>query len=119
MSPSRKAKSTNEEQPLALDCAIEAESFEVDGVELVVFELVPRVELPADFTAAERAVGELLCAGHDTAAIAKRRGVSYRTVANQLAAMYRKARVHSGVELVALLTARPEGAGKRDGGESN
>jgi DNA-binding NarL/FixJ family response regulator len=95
------------------DCAIEAESFEVDGLQLVVFEIAPRLDLPDAFTAAERAVGELLCAGHDTAAIAERRGVSYRTVANQLAAMYRKARVHSGVELVAYLTARREGGPKR------
>lgn len=61
------------------------------------------------------ALGELLCAGYDTAAIAQRRGVSYRTVANQLAAMYRKARVNSGVELVALLTARRDSASKRSG----
>lgn len=112
MSPSRKASAEKEAEALGRDCAIEAESFEVDGVELVVFELIPRVSLPADFTSAERAVGELLCAGHDTAAIAQRRGVSYRTVANQLAAMYRKAGVHSAVELVALLTARGEAGGR-------
>lgn len=104
MSTSRKGETASEAS--APECAIEAESFEVDGIELVVFEIAPRLELPAEFTAAERAVGELLCAGHDTAAIAQRRGVSYRTVANQLAAMYRKARVNSGVELVAFLTAR-------------
>lgn len=100
---------------LVEDCAIEAESFEVDGLELVVFEIAPRLQLPEAFTAAERAVGELLCAGHDTATIAERRGVSYRTVANQLAAMYRKANVHSGVELVAYLTARRGDGGRRQG----
>ena len=108
MSVSQRAKRAQDGGTLAADCAIEAETFEVDGLELVVFEIAPRVELPDEFTAAERAVGELLCAGHDTAAIAQRRGVSYRTVANQLASMYRKARVHSGVELVAFLTAKRE-----------
>lgn len=119
MSTSRKAKPMRDAEALGMDCAIEAESFEVDGLELVVFELVPRVKLPADFTTAERAVGELLCAGYDTAAIARRRRVSYRTVANQLASMYRKAGVHSGVELVALLTMRREASGRRGDGNSN
>src|SRR5690242_19010605 len=108
MSASVKFELALDARELAGSCAIEAESFDVDGLELVVFELAPRLELPGEFTAAERAVGELLCAGHDTAAIAQRRGVSYRTVANQLASMYRKAGVHSGVELVARLTTRRE-----------
>lgn len=113
MKGAQKGAAAPEAGALSEDCAIEAESFEVDGLELVVFELVPRVELPEEFTAAERAVGQLLCAGYDTAAIAQRRGVSYRTVANQLAAMYRKARVHSGVELIAYLTARRHGRAKQ------
>lgn len=83
---------------------LEAESFYVDGLELVVFELEVELEFPESFTQAERDVARLLCEGHGTAAIAERRGSRYRTIANQLASMYRKAGVHSSPELVALLT---------------
>ncbi|MET0412962.1 MAG: helix-turn-helix transcriptional regulator [Polyangiaceae bacterium] len=83
---------------------LEAESFHVDGLELVVFELELEPVFPEQFTPAERDVARLLCEGHDTRAIAQRRGSRYRTIANQLASMYRKAAVHSSAELVALLT---------------
>jgi DNA-binding CsgD family transcriptional regulator len=85
---------------------LEAESFYVDGLELVVFELELELAFPESFTQAERDVARLLCEGHSTAAIAERRGSRYRTIANQLASMYRKVNVHSSVELVALLTGR-------------
>jgi len=83
---------------------LEAESFYVDGLELVVFELELELAFPQSFTEAERDVARALCEGLGTAAIAQRRGSRYRTIANQLASMYRKAGVHSSAELVAFLT---------------
>jgi DNA-binding NarL/FixJ family response regulator len=85
---------------------LDAESFEIDGIELVVFELGRNLRFPDEFTEAEQAVAQLLCDGLDIESIARRRGVRYRTIANQLASMYRKLGVHSGSELVAVLTDR-------------
>jgi DNA-binding CsgD family transcriptional regulator len=83
---------------------LEAESFHVDGLELVVFEIELALAYPESFTKAERAVARLLCEGHGIAAIAQQRGTRYRTIANQLASMYRKSGTSSSVELVALLS---------------
>jgi DNA-binding CsgD family transcriptional regulator len=54
-------------------------------------------------TAAEREVAACVARGWSNAAIAAARHVSARTVANQLSAIYRKLRVASRYELVALL----------------
>jgi DNA-binding CsgD family transcriptional regulator len=54
-------------------------------------------------TAAERLVLGLAAAGHSNAQIAARRGVSPRTVANQLASAFRKLGVRSRLELEARL----------------
>jgi DNA-binding NarL/FixJ family response regulator len=60
--------------------------------------------LPADrLTSAEIAVAELAVAGLGNAEIGRRRGTSERTVANQLASIYRKLGVGSRTELVAHL----------------
>ena len=77
-----------------------AERFAIDGVELVAFrwEAAPAT---ASLTPAESAVlGELL-GGASNAAIARARGVSARTVANQVAALLRKLGVGSRYELIA------------------
>jgi len=58
----------------------------------------PRVSL----TDAERAVHLLLLAGKSTREIASARGSSERTVANQIAAVFRKFGVHSRGELAAV-----------------
>lgn len=55
-------------------------------------------------TEAERAVALDALAGHSNQAIAERRGSKMRTVANQLAAVYRKLGVSSRAELAARLT---------------
>lgn len=57
-------------------------------------------------TAAERTVVALAVEGLGNEAIAQARGVSLRTVANQLAAAYRKLGVGSRVELAARLGRR-------------
>jgi DNA-binding CsgD family transcriptional regulator len=55
-------------------------------------------------TRAEREIAAHVMNGHSNASIARRRGTSSRTVANQLAALYRKLRVGSRTELAARLS---------------
>lgn len=57
----------------------------------------------AELTPAERAVARLAAAGSSNAEIGRERGCSSRTVANQLASIYRKLGVGSRGELIALL----------------
>ncbi len=57
-------------------------------------------------TAAETAVLALLLEGASNADIARRRASSVRTVANQVASIFRKHGVRSRAELVALVRAR-------------
>lgn len=81
--------------------------------ELVAYELEPRrvlfvYPLPtmppiADLTAAEREVAALVLDGHDNAGIAKARGTSLRTTANQVASIFRKLGVSSRAELAAKI----------------
>jgi DNA-binding CsgD family transcriptional regulator len=74
----------------------------VDGEELALFELPlgpPR--LPPTLTRADRAVAALVIDGATNAEIARRRRVSVRTVANQVASIFRKVGVGSRGELVA------------------
>jgi DNA-binding CsgD family transcriptional regulator len=58
-----------------------------------------------DLTPAERHVTLAVIAGHSNADIARMRGSSPRTVANQLAAIFRKLGVRSRSELAARQTA--------------
>jgi DNA-binding CsgD family transcriptional regulator len=60
--------------------------------------------LPDTLTPAEREVVELVLAGSSNQQIADARGASYRTVANQLASIFKKVGVSSRVELVAKLS---------------
>jgi DNA-binding CsgD family transcriptional regulator len=54
-----------------------------------------------DLTPAERAVARLIVEGRSDADIAKARGVSKRTVANQIASILEKTRARSRVDFVA------------------
>lgn len=56
---------------------------------------------PVSLTGAERVVAEMLLDGASSADIARARGTSESTVANQVAAIFRKAAVSSRVELAA------------------
>lgn len=76
----------------------------VDGEHLVVVSVPIAVgAADAPLTRAERAIAEDVAAGRSNAEIAQRRGRSVRTVANQLAALYRKLGVGSRSELVRAL----------------
>src|SRR5690606_22843651 len=59
-----------------------------------------------ELTAAERGITQLVIEGCSNREIAKRRRVSERTVANQLASIYRKLGSEDRHELVCLLSAR-------------
>jgi DNA-binding CsgD family transcriptional regulator len=80
--------------------------FEIDvgGERLVVVSSPATGEgAPAELTAAEWEIATAALEGLSNAAIAARRGRSPRTVANQLASIYRKLRVASRAELAARL----------------
>jgi DNA-binding CsgD family transcriptional regulator len=61
------------------------------------------VTVLAGLTPAERAVARLAAAGSSNVEIGRARGCSPRTIANQLASIYRKVGVGSRAELIALL----------------
>jgi DNA-binding CsgD family transcriptional regulator len=61
-------------------------------------------ELPSTLTKAEAAVVLLLLDGRTDGEIARQRGVSKRTVANQVGAIFRKLGVGSRLELAARLS---------------
>jgi DNA-binding CsgD family transcriptional regulator len=61
----------------------------------------PGIEIDESLTPGESAVAELLLRGQSTFEIARVRGTSVRTVANQIAAVYRKLGVSSRRELFA------------------
>lgn len=67
---------------------------------------VARPSVPAMLTSAEREVCVLLHAGLTQAEIGRCRSTSKRTVANQIAAIFRKLKVSSRAELLALLCTR-------------
>ena len=78
---------------------------DLGGVPAWTIEAPPLV-LPEALTASEREVTELLMSGATNAEIAEARGSKTRTVANQVAAIFRKLGVNSRAELLATLLAR-------------
>src|SRR5687768_13657472 len=71
------------------------------GSEELIVVSVPSLEptLPGDLTRAERGVASLLLAGMSNRDIARVRGVSVRTVANQAAAIFRKIGIRRRAQL--------------------
>jgi DNA-binding NarL/FixJ family response regulator len=70
---------------------LRARRFKVGTDQLVVFSFpLKTVALPGVLTSSERAVALAMLAGLSNAAIARQRGTSVRTVANQVAAIFRK-----------------------------
>lgn len=79
-------------------------TFELAGETLLVLShAVEPPPLPDALTAGERAIVASILAGMSNAAIAERRGTSARTVANQIASIFRKLGVRSRAELAARL----------------
>lgn len=80
---------------------LEAATFGVDGDHYVVFSFpLPELAPPACLTSAEREVVRGLLEGQSNAAIAKARGCSVRTIANQLRSIFHKLGVSSRAEVV-------------------
>jgi DNA-binding CsgD family transcriptional regulator len=67
---------------------------------------IPRSAAPLSLSSAEREVLELVMEGLSNAEIASRRERSPRTVANQIASIFRRLGVHSRSELLATLALR-------------
>jgi DNA-binding CsgD family transcriptional regulator len=92
------------------DAAPRSVTFRVGSHEFALISLpVAPARLPAGLTDAERAIGTAVLAGASTAEIAGQRGTSPRTVANQLAAIYRKLGVRSRAEFAARYGGSIEG----------
>lgn len=65
-----------------------------------------RASVDSGFTAAERAVADLLRSGLSLRKIAERRGTSFETVRTQAKAIYGKLGVHSRTQMMAALAGR-------------
>lgn len=77
----------------------------VGGMELAVISLPsPHTDGLTALTASEREVAELILAGCSNRHIARERGTSERTVANQVQSIFRKLGVVSRAELAAKLS---------------
>jgi DNA-binding NarL/FixJ family response regulator len=78
--------------------------FHFKGEELAVLSFPrPCLDFPPELSRAERDVAHALVEGLSNGAIAKRRGTSTRTVANQVAGLFRKLRVGSRAEFLMAL----------------
>ena len=80
--------------------------FQIGEDEFAVFSMPAAGSSDVPLTAAERSVLEGMLAGLSNAEIAEQRGSSVRTVANQVASVFRKLGVTSRSELAALLASR-------------
>ena len=75
-----------------------------DNDDIVILRIPPRRDGSLSLlTATERAVVDLVCAGLTNAEVAARRCCSLRTVANQLASIFKKLEIGSRHELIAVL----------------
>src|ERR1700690_4065829 len=90
--------------PRTAEEGLRVAQFRVGGDEFVVVSepIVGTADLAA-LTEAEREVARLVADGSSNQAIAAKRGAHPQTVANQLAAIYRKLAVSSRSELIARL----------------
>lgn len=75
----------------------------VDGVEVAILSAPNKQAARADLSEAELDVCSRLLRGDSNRAIADARGTSVRTVANQVATIFRKLEVSSRSELIAKL----------------
>lgn len=90
---------------LPAPCELRAGRFSFASSDYVVLSYaLPEPRLPPSFTAAERAVACSLLRGMTNREIARERGSSTRTIANQVAAIFRKLGVASRIELAERLT---------------
>ena len=119
---------TERSSPLALGrpAGLVVDTFEVDGQAFAILEWpawrslqtgpIPCSGAGANeafhVSSAQREVLDLLLAGHSNAEIARRRGRSPRTVAHQVASLFRRLGVGSRAELFALVARLSRGQEK-------
>jgi DNA-binding CsgD family transcriptional regulator len=84
------------------------EALELGDGRVIFAHPLPKANLPATLTPAEREVVLLALDGHGNAAIANERGCSARTAANLLARACRKLGVRSRGELAAAVCGRSQ-----------
>jgi DNA-binding NarL/FixJ family response regulator len=88
------------EQDKKSDSAVVGERIEIDGTEVFLLGTPSLSQcLPEDLTKAEKDVAALVLEGLSNQEIAKMRGTSVRTIANQVAAIFRKLKVTARIEL--------------------
>jgi DNA-binding NarL/FixJ family response regulator len=97
--------------PLPAGLVVESSNGAPDAL-LVSFPLVARPKELSELTRAEAAVLDGVLRGLSNAEIARRRGAAVRTVANQLASLFRKLGAHSRLD-VALLASGTHGTEPR------
>jgi DNA-binding CsgD family transcriptional regulator len=89
-------------EPL-VPAGLRAARFRLEGDELAVLSFpLASVALPDCLSAAERDVALKVIAGKSNAEIAAARGTAARTVANQVASLFKKLKVRSRQEIIAL-----------------
>ncbi len=98
---------TNSPAPGQPPLFAQAQRFELGGVEYALLSYpLPPDTLDEGLTASERAIADLVLRGLSTAEISRRRRRAERTVANQIASLFRKLGVRSRRELTALFLSR-------------
>jgi DNA-binding NarL/FixJ family response regulator len=99
-----------DEAPRSGEGPIFATRLRAEGKELFVLSLPsPAAQLPNVLTAAERHVAGLVLDGLSNRTIAQVRGTSVRTVANQIASVFRKLNVTGRAELGDAVVGRKRG----------
>ena len=83
-----------------------------DGLVIIAIPIAPP-RLPPSLTPAERDIVMRVCDGQSNAEIARQRGVSVSTVANQLGEIYRKVGVGSRGELIVAIDVAYGQVGRR------
>jgi DNA-binding NarL/FixJ family response regulator len=87
--------------PTAMWASISSTS---EGRQLVLRYMPPSWSLPGCLSVAEKTIVRAMLSGRSQAAIASAVGVAPRTVANQIASVYRKVNVHSRMDLFVALS---------------
>jgi len=106
--PSKRRGTPKPPTELAAPAELAARSFEVDGERYAILSFpLPEVELPTELSAAEREVVQRVLEGLSNADIARQRGTSLNTVANQLRSVFSKLDVKSRFELTERCARKP------------
>ncbi|HVY31314.1 MAG TPA: helix-turn-helix transcriptional regulator [Polyangiaceae bacterium] len=95
------------------------EGVEDGGRTLVLSYRIPSTDWQSLLTSTEAEIAHDVLAGLSNAEIAGRRGTAVRTIANQVASIYRKLRVRSRLELSLLALAGRHAAEARDAGKDD